>query len=74
MKPVAPPPGVKTAWTDPEHVRLTQPEPWERVEGRHSERLHGPDPDDPWATPAPQCSCEDPWPDENCPVHGRTPF
>jgi hypothetical protein len=45
---------VKTAWTDPEHVRLTQPEPEERVNGRQAERRRSPDPDDPWATAAPE--------------------
>jgi hypothetical protein len=39
---------VKTAWTDPEHVRLSQPEPRDRVDGRHAERLRSPDPEDPW--------------------------
>ena len=50
---IASPPGVKTAWTDPEHVRLTQPTPEERVHPKRAQRLHGPDPDDPWATPLP---------------------
>ena len=52
MKPVpATPLGVKTAWADPEHMRLTQLDPDDRVKEHRTSRLRGPDPDDPWATP-----------------------
>lgn len=40
---------VKTAWTDPEHVRLTQETPEERVNPKRSVRLKAADPSDPWA-------------------------
>ena len=40
---------VKTAWTDPEHVRLTQETPEERVNPKRFARLKEADPDDPWA-------------------------
>lgn len=49
-----PHPRVKTAHTDPEHVRLTRPSPEERVNGRRAERRRDPDPDDPWAGELPQ--------------------
>ena len=45
---------VKTAWSDPEHVRLTEETPEERVNPKRSERLRKADPDDPWAIPAPR--------------------
>ena len=45
---------VKTAWTDPEHVRLEQPLPEERVNPTPCKRLKAADPDDPWAIPAPR--------------------
>ena len=59
MKPVhRTPPGVKTAWADPEHMRLVEgtiteiidPATGEIRQPRAAVRLHGPDPDDPWAT------------------------
>lgn len=37
---------MKTAWSDPEHMRLTQPPPEERVNGRRSQRVR-PGQDDP---------------------------
>ena len=43
--------GVKTAWTDPEHVRLTEETPEERVSPKRSTRLRADDPEDPWAVP-----------------------
>ena len=45
---------VKTAWTGPEHVRLEQPLPEERVNPRPTVRLHEADPEDTWAVPAPR--------------------
>ena len=46
--------GVKTAWTDPEHVRLEQPLPEERV-NQHAERLRRPDLDA-WVAPCPHAA------------------
>ena len=43
---------VRTAWSDPDHVRLTHPAPDELAVAKECERLRGPDPDDPWATGA----------------------
>ena len=53
------PPGVKTAWADPEHMRLVKgtitdlidPDTGEIREPHLAERLHGPDPHDPWTLP-----------------------
>jgi hypothetical protein len=45
---------VKTAWTQPEHARLTQPSPDERVNGRQAERRRTRDDDDPWAGELPE--------------------
>ena len=54
MKPVHQTPvGVKTAWADPEHMRLVRGSVEDRVNPTRLERLHGPDPDDPWAAPLP---------------------
>lgn len=44
--------GVRTAWADPEHTRLTEPPPEERVNPKLSERLRKADPTDLWALPA----------------------
>lgn len=46
--------GVRTAWADPEHVRLAEGDPEERVNPKLAERLHAPDPDDPWTVPVPR--------------------
>lgn len=46
---------VKTAWTDPEHVRLEQPLPEERVNQKPCKRLRRPDLDA-WVSPCPHAA------------------
>jgi hypothetical protein len=48
---------VKTAWTDPEHVRLAEGTPEERVSPHHAERLRRADLDD-WVAPCPHAAEE----------------
>jgi hypothetical protein len=42
---------VRTAWSDPEHMRLQQPAPDERVNGTGAQRFKGPARPDEWANP-----------------------
>jgi hypothetical protein len=42
---------VRTAWSDPEHQRLAQPSPDERVNGTGAQRFRGPARPDEWANP-----------------------
>lgn len=49
---------VRTAWSDPEHMRLSRPSLEELASDRKAERLREPDPADPWAKPPPS-ACQD---------------
>ena len=44
-------PRTRTAWSDPEHQRLAQPTPDERVNGSGAQRFRGPARPDEWANP-----------------------
>ena len=45
------PPRVKTAWTDPDHMRLVH-DLEERRNPQKADRVKGMDPDDPWTVQA----------------------